>query len=97
MVVGEGDLITVAGPWPASVLGLQGLEWEKLAGGPFTSQGPHAGPEASQPEVFLSTIPPRATASSGTALSCSSPTTSTSTPSSTSSGCWWGGCPPCVW
>lgn len=36
-------------PWSASVLGLQGLEWDKLAGGPFTSQGPHEGPKASPP------------------------------------------------
>lgn len=47
MVVGKGDLTTVARPWSASVLGLQGLEWGKLASGPFFSQGSHEGLEAS--------------------------------------------------
>lgn len=49
MVVGKGGLITVARPWCASVLGLQGLEWDKLAGGPCLSQGPREGPKASPP------------------------------------------------
>lgn len=51
-----------------------------------------------QPSDFPPRHPlPRAMDSLDTALFCSSPTTSTSTPYSTSSGCWWGGCLPCAW
>ena len=46
-MVGKGDLKRVTRLWSASVLGPQGLEWGELANGPFTSQGPHEGPEAS--------------------------------------------------
>lgn len=38
MVVGKGDL-TTARAWSACVLGPQGLEWGKLAGGSFNFSG----------------------------------------------------------
>lgn len=96
-MVGKGDLITVARPvlhlsWGSRAW--NGISWpvdHLLLRVPMRLQRP------AYPELFLSAILPRAMASSGTALSCSSPTTSTYMPSSTSFGCWWGGCPPCVW
>lgn len=99
MVLGKGDVKRVARPWSASVLGPQGLEWGELASGPFLSQGPQEGPEASPAHVIVlpTILLPRAMASLDTALSCSSPITSTSMPSSTSSGCCWVGCQLCEW
>lgn len=72
------------------------LKWEGGAVNhsfPEFRRGPRPAPLSACPPYLLA----RATASSGTALSCSSPTTSTCMPFSTSSGCWLGGCPPCAW